>query len=229
MLYFHGGAYVEEITATHWLFIEQLVHRTGARVIVPIYPLAPLSTAARTVPRLVDLFALLADAGGSRGLVVMGDSAGGGLALAVAQQLRDRHFRLPDRLILISPWLDVEMSHARAREIEPRDPMLAIPGLRDAGMAYAGELQHTDPLVSPLYGDLEGLPPVMCFTGTADLLNPDAVRLAEKLNDPAMINLEVSAGEFHVYPLLPTPAGARARTRIFRALETLAAQSDFAV
>lgn len=232
VIYLHGGAYIQEITPTHWRFIEQLAVRTGARVIVPIYPLAPLATASQTVPRMAELVASVAEADPRRGLVVIGDSAGGGMALAVAQCLRDAGRRQPggrhpDLLVLISPWLDVTVRDPRSREIEPSDPMLAIAGLRDAGIAYAGELERTDPRVSPLHGDLSELPPVLCFTGGADVLHPDALALAKKLHvdgNAGAVDLELVESEFHVYPLLPTRAGALARARIFRHVEAVASR-----
>ena len=225
VIYLHGGAYTQEMTTTHWKFIEQLAARTGARVVVPIYPLAPTATASLTVPHMVELVSRIGEANAARGLVIMGDSAGGGMALALTQQLRDLGQRLPDQLILISPWLDITVADPRARLIEARDPMLAIAGLQGAGLAYAGDLELTDPLVSPLFGNLTGLPPMLCFTGDADVLNPDSLTLADKLTptDRERFVLERASSEFHVYPLLPTRAGAEARTRVVRSVATVGA------
>lgn len=225
IVYLHGGAYIQEITSTHWKFIGQLASRTGARVIVPIYPLAPMATAALTVPRMVELIAELREPDSRRGLVVMGDSAGGGMTLAAAQGLRDGGLPLPDQLVLISPWLDVTVGDPRSIAIQDRDPMLGVAGLRDAGRAYAGALAWTDPLCSPLFGTLSGLPPMLCFAGDADVLHPDSLTLAEKLRsaDHERVELEVAASEFHVYPLLPTRAGAQARQRIARAVDSVSA------
>lgn len=224
VVYLHGGAYIQQITSTHWSFIEDLAQQTGARVLVPIYPLAPLSTAANTVPRTVDLVATFLRDQPHRRVVLMGDSAGAGLALTVAQALTTEFDCRPDQLILISPWLEVGMTAPGQRDIARHDPMLAAPGLIDAGQAYAGDLPSTDPRVSPLHGSHETLPPTLCFTGTADILSPDAEAFAARASDAgATVELDVAHGEFHVYPLLPTPRGRRARQRIYAAIRRIAA------
>ncbi len=200
VVYFHGGAYIKEIAAQHWALVGQMVREASARCVVPIYPLAPGATAAEVVARATELV--------PPGAVLMGDSAGGGLALAVALQV-------PARLVLISPWLDVAIPQGE----EPTDPMLRLEGLAEAGRMYAGELPLDDPRVSPLYGDLAGLPPMTIFTGTRDLLDADSRRLADAARAAGVeVELHICDGAPHVYPLLPTRDGAEARRRIITLL-----------
>jgi epsilon-lactone hydrolase len=201
VVYFHGGAYVNQIVRQHWSLVAQLVREAGARCVVPIYPLVPHATAAEVVDSATRF--------ARPGVVLMGDSAGGGLALAVA-------LRAPAaRLVLISPWVDAAVPYRDA----PADTMLRRPGLAEAGRLYADGLSLDDPRVSPLHGDLSGLPPTTIFTGTRDLLDPDSRRLADAARAAGVeVDLHVCEGTPHVYPLLPTRDGAEARRRIITLL-----------
>lgn len=214
-LYLHGGCYVFEISAQHWHMIADLATSTGSRFTVPIFPLAPLATADTIVPTAADIAAtLIADVGGDA-TTVLGDSAGGGMALAVAMQLRDRGLPAP-RVILISPWLDISGTDPQLAVIAPRDPWLAVPGSRAAGAVYRGDVAEDDPMVSPINGDLRNLGPVTMLSGTRDILNADArrlVRLAAAQNVP--LEYHEAPEMIHVFPLLPIPEAKRAR-RIIR-------------
>jgi len=214
VLFFHGGAYINEILRPHWWFIGDLVRASGARCVVPIYPLGAAAGAAATVATAADVAAQLVERVGGERVVLMGDSAGGGLAVAVAQALRDRGMSA-DRLVLLAPWLDVATDDPLQVAIAPRDPMLAIPGLREAARTYARDLPLDDPRVSPIYGDVAGLPPTTVFVGTEDLLNPDSRRLREACHRAGVAcELVEAPGMPHDYPLLPMRDGRAARRRI---------------
>lgn len=217
VVFLHGGGYVNEIAGQHWSLAGELVRAGAVRVVVPIYPLGSRAGATRVVAAAADLVAAVMDEAGDAEVVVMGDSAGGGLALATAQALRNRG-RSPRRLVLISPWLDVRTSDPASREIEPRDRMLGVPGLLEAATDWAGDLPLDDPRVSPLLGSLAGLPPITVLTGTNDLLHPDSTRLRTLAAD-AGIEVEwiEGTGQQHDWPLFPTPEGRAARTQIVRA------------
>ncbi|MFD2119248.1 alpha/beta hydrolase fold domain-containing protein [Streptomyces cirratus] len=215
VLYVHGGAYINELVRPHWSMIRTLVARARARVVVPAYILAPRGTADRNVPVAADLLSGLIESGGAGGTVLIGDSAGAGLALAAAQRLRDRTGAQPSRIVLISPWLDVTMSHPAQPDIERADPLLARPGLAEAGRLYAGTLAADDPRVSPLLGSFEGLAPLTVFTGTRDVLTTDSRELLRRARaDGVDVEFHEEAGLPHGYPLLPVPEGRVARDRI---------------
>lgn len=222
LLYLHGGAYTYEISPLHWRLVRKLALGVPAQVEVPIYPLAPLATASATVPAMTELLAELVENGAPDRVTLMGDSAGGGMALAVAQQLRDRTGLQPGRIVLISPWLDLTVSEPEQREIERRDEMLSRPGLAESGRLYAGDLDVRDPLVSPLFGELVGLAPIHVFTGTDDVLNPDARRLAHTMAENGQeIHLHEAEGMQHCYALLPLIAeGKAARKTIIGTMQT---------
>jgi acetyl esterase/lipase len=227
VVYLHGGAYTAEITPMHWRFIAKLAREANVRVEVPIYPLAPTSTADKTVPGAAAFIASVVELHGVGRVVVMGDSAGGGLALAAALELRDADQRPAAALILLSPWLDVTMSADSQSEIERRDPFLGRVGLAVAGQAYSGDLSLTDPRVSPLFGDLGGLPPITVLSAGRDLLCVDADRLCEKAHEAGIkVDHHKRPGLFHVYPLMPTPEGIAARRSLAALLRNIAAAND---
>ncbi|MFE9631084.1 alpha/beta hydrolase fold domain-containing protein [Streptomyces sp. NPDC006463] len=223
VLYVHGGAYVGELVRPHWAMVRTLVTRARARVVVPAYILAPRGTADRTVPVAADLLSGLIASGGAGGTVLIGDSAGAGLALAAAQRLHERTGARPCRIVLISPWLDVTMSHPDQAGIEAADPVLALPGLREAGRLYAGTLAADDPRVSPLNGSFEGLAPLTVFSGTRDVLSTDSRELVRRARAAGVeVEFHEEAGLPHGYPLLPLPEGQAARDRIVELIRSAA-------
>jgi acetyl esterase/lipase len=214
VVYLHGGSYTFEISPFHWRFISEIAKSAQAHFTVPIYPLAPEQTADKTVPAMADIVERAIDQFGTDHVTVMGDSAGGGMALAVAQALRDRG-KQPARIILISPWLDVTLSEPKAREIEPYDVMLSIDGLRYCGLQYAGVLNPQDPKVSPMFGRMSGLAPVVTFMGTHDIFFADIAPLAAAMKrDGAQLTVREGATLPHVYPILPIPEAKPARAEI---------------
>ena len=218
-VYLHGGVYCYEIDPVHWRFIAKLADEARVRVTVPIMPLAPRGTASMVVPAVADLIEGIIDEVGAGSVSVLGDSSGGGMALATAMVLRDRGVAPPSNVVLISPWLDISGTDPRLAEIAPRDPWLAVPGTHAAGALYRAELSESDPLVSPINGTLRGLGRITMFSGTRDILNADASRLvalAKKSGHP--LDYFEGADMIHNYPILPMPEGTAARKLIARAL-----------
>ncbi|MGB5485452.1 alpha/beta hydrolase [Parasphingorhabdus sp.] len=215
VLYFHGGGYVMDMSWAHWNFIGRLVDATGASVTVPIYPLAPEQKCEKLIPQMQQLFGQLAEKHGAPNMTVMGDSAGGGLSLALAHALRDSGSPQPGRLILLSPWLDVTATHPDQPELEKYDPIIAISGLRSFGELYAGDLDAKDPRVSPLFGAHDRLPPTQIFTGSADVLLPDSQRIRTALESVGnAVEYHEYSKMFHVWMLIPIPEGKRVMQQI---------------
>ena len=217
VLYLHGGGYVRPITPQHWGFLNWLVRTTGCEVTVPLYPLAPESTCTDTLAWVHAVHAQLATRHAPQAIHFMGDSAGGGLALALAQNLRDAGQPPAARMVLITPWVDVAVPHLAALHTAQRDPMLALAGVREAGRLYAGALPLDHPSVSPARGDVEGLPPMALFVATRDLLGHDALAFAEQVRQAGgALELHRGEGLVHVWPLLPVPEARVARAAIGR-------------
>jgi epsilon-lactone hydrolase len=207
ILYFHGGAYVMQLIAPQWTLIGGLVRRTGGTATVALYPLAPEHDWRQGLDAADKAFDELAEKVGAANIVVAGDSAGGGLTLALALKRRDEGKPLPVGLVLFSPWLDITVSGADQPQLEKRDPSLNIPMLRRAGDMWARDTDRVSPYVSPLFGEQEGLPPTLVFSGTRDLLFSDARRLVEKAPH---VRLVTYPEMFHVWMAAPIPEAGRA-------------------
>jgi monoterpene epsilon-lactone hydrolase len=210
VLFWHGGGYVYPPMSGHWDYFAVMARKYGWRVIAPLYPLAPDSTAEATTAFALDFYRELVAREGAP-VLMGGDSAGGGLAAATAMALRDAGLPLPKGLLLVCPWLDIDPAHEDQRAIEPRDAVLTIPGVRDAGVLYAGQMAMNDPRVSPIYGDWSGLPPILCFGGGDDILVTDARRLKAAM--PA-VDYEELAGLIHDWPLFTFPESRAAQSRM---------------
>jgi acetyl esterase/lipase len=206
VVHFHGGAYVEPIDPFHWRFGSGLVRDTSVTWWLPDYPLAPDQTAAKTVPQAAALVDHAMRVFGPANVIVLGDSAGGGLALAAAHHLRDAGRQQPRAIVLVAPWGDVTMTDPVQRAMERHDLMLWCDALVEAGRVYAGAQAVTHPLVSPLFGDQTGLAPVTIFIGTKDILLPDARRLAAQLrasgNDVRYHEVPEMQHDFPLFPLV---------------------------
>ena len=215
IIYLHGGGYVNAIAKQHWQLIEELSVASSAVVLVPRYGLAPHHDVDDALKFLEQVF----DYAKGFGLevVMAGDSAGGGLALAALQQLK-LHDAV-SKLVLISPWLDSDFSHPELHSVLRHDPWLIPESLRKIAAVWSGEDNHQDERVSPVRADLTGLPKTLVMIGTWDVLLFDARRFAEKAQ---AAGVEVTYTEhedaLHVYPLLPTPEGQQARAEILRFL-----------
>jgi acetyl esterase/lipase len=210
VVYLHGGAWVNEIDKPHWQLVAQLAAAACVRVIVPIYPLIPFGRAAQVVPEVAELVAETARA--SADVCLAGDSAGGQIALSAAVLLRDRYHLVLPQTVLISPVLDIALTNPLIHAAEAVDPWLRRDPLLEFAAPWRGELAVDDPLVSPLAAALTGLGPITLFSGTRDLLNPDARLLVQRATAAGVdVGYHEERGLLHVYPLMPTPEGRAAR------------------
>lgn len=218
-VYLHGGCYCFEITAFHWRLIAQLANQSGATIVVPIMPLAPTGTASDVIDHVATIVESLVSEFEANNVSVLGDSSGGGMALATAMAVRDRRPEPLRSIVLMAPWLDVSGTDPMLQTIAASDPWLAIPGTKAAGALYRAELDETDWRVSPLYGDFTGLGPITVISGTRDLVYADALRMVPLARD-AGVSVEwiVGEGMMHVYPLLPLPEAVPAREAMVRAI-----------
>ncbi|MGX7352090.1 esterase [Enterococcus canis] len=217
IFYLHGGAYWAPPASFHFKWLNQVAEQLQARIILPVYPKAPAYHAQDAHRMVMERYqALLAETPAEK-IILMGDSAGAGLGLALLQQLRQAKLPLPQQAIFISPWLDITMTDSLILQLQPNDPMLEADRLREQGAIYAEPLAPTDPLVSPLYGPLADLPPVTIFTGTHDILHGDALRYQEIAQRQQLpVKVLTYQDMMHVFPLLPTPEGADATEKIIQ-------------
>jgi len=219
VVYLHGGAWVNQIAPQHWQLAAQIAAEARVRVIVPIYPLVPFAIAAEVVPAIVELVAEAMTPDHS--VCLAGDSAGGQMALSAALILRNERGVVLPRIVLISPVLDLSLSNPLIDAVQSRDPWLTRAGLLEFAKSWCSDLPMTDPLVSPLSADLTGLGPLTLFSGTRDILNPDARLLVDKVTAAGVdIDYHEQPGLVHVYPLMRTPESRAARAIIVERLRS---------
>ncbi len=200
IIYFHGGSYMAEITDAHWNFLDKIIQETKASIIVPDYPLTPTNNYKDVFEMVIPLYKEIIKNISPENLIIMGDSAGGGLALALEEKLGEEEIQIPEKLILISPWIDVTMSNQKIDDVEKLDKNLNKDTLKMAGIAYAGLDGMDNYLVNPINGPLDKLKNVTIYTGTYDILNPDAHLLQEKAKAIGIdIELKEYEGKEHIW------------------------------
>ena len=212
VLYIHGGAYLHNFNLLHFKAMAEWAAASGCGIVTPNYPLLYRYTARDAHPLMMQLYQQLIKQYPAGRLIIMGDSAGGGFTLALAQEIRGDSLDLPRRLVLISPWVDVLGGDDALQE---HDTFLNAELLRKVGADWAGEMDPRDPMISPLYGDMQGLPPTDLFTGTWEIFYTDIVKTCDKMKAAGVdAQLHVAEKMGHVYPLWPCPEGSEARKEI---------------
>jgi acetyl esterase/lipase len=203
VLYLHGGGYVGCSPATYRQFTAALARESQARLFVLDYRLAPEHRFPAPVEDAVQAYRwLLAQGIAPQTLVLGGDSAGGGLAIATLVALRDAGFPLPGAAFALSPWTDLAATGASLQRNEATDAMFYAESVRRFARFYLGEAPTKTPLASPLYADLHGLPPLRIYVSGSEVLLDDAVRLAERAGAAGVtVELQVRDGLIHVWPI----------------------------
>lgn len=203
MLYLHGGGYHFGSIRLYRELAARLALACGARVLLPEYRLAPEHPFPAAVDDALLVYRrLLADGHAPGRIVVAGDSAGGGLSLALALALRDADEPLPAALVCLSPWTDLTCTGETMTTCADLDAMLPADVVRHFAASYAAGQDVHNPLISPLHGDLAGLPPLLVQVGTDEVLLSDSLRLAEKARAAgATLQLDVWPEMWHVWHL----------------------------
>lgn len=179
LVHLHGGAYFMGSSASYRSRTMRLSHRCRAEVFCPDYRLAPEHPAPAALEDAIDAWCEVKRLRPELPLFVSGDSAGGGLALALMVALRDQGLPLPDGAVLFSPWTDLGTSGASIEENDRRDVWLSRAHCEAWAEHYLGDLDPRDPRVSPLHASMDGLPPMMLLVGDQEVLLDDARRVHE--------------------------------------------------
>jgi epsilon-lactone hydrolase len=214
ILYLHGGAYVAGGCATHRNLASRLAMACGAEVLVPEYRLAPEHRFPVPIEDATTAYdAVLAAGRRPSDVIVAGDSSGGGLAIALVLSLRASGRPLPGALALLSPWTDLTLSGASYHSRRDLDPVDRIPALRRFAREYAPEDMLAHPLVSPLFGDLRGLPPTFIQVGDHETTLSDSTEFAARGQAcGARVTLSIWPQMWHGWqlsaPTLPEANGA---------------------
>ena len=201
ILYFHSGVYVIGSAASTVPLVSDLVRRTAVRAITVDYRLAPETPYPAALDDAQAAYeGLLAEGLDPGQIALAGESAGAGLAVALLLRLRDRGDTLPACALLFSPYVDLTLSGDTMSSKEAVDPLLSPDSLRLRALDYVADADPADPFISPVFGDLGGLPPLLIQVGSHEVLLSDAVRLAARAaSDDVEVTLEVTPGVPHVF------------------------------
>ena len=200
MLFVHGGAYISGAGSSHARFCDNLADMNNALVVVPSYGLTPQCTYKEAYEMLDKVYGEISKY--NLPIIIFGDSAGGGLATGYTLLLKEKGTKMPDKVVLISPWLDITMSNADIEKYQKNDRMLAPFGLAEAGKLWAKGLNTKDYRVSPIYGDFSDFPETLLFCSTWEIFYPDEVKFAKILKDKNVPHTVVELeGFIHDAPL----------------------------
>lgn len=203
LLYWHGGAYVMGSCASHRPCVSHIAREAGIRAIVPEYRLAPEHPFPAAIEDSVTLYRALLERGYEpANIVVAGDSAGGGLSIAMLLSLRAAGVPLPGAVGLLSPWLDLSGQGESMTTRKDQDPWFNPEDLPHVTRYYCGDTELTNPLVSPVFADLSGLPPTLIQVGDDELLLSDSERLAKHMRAAGgQVEIDVWPGMWHVWQM----------------------------
>lgn len=202
VFYIHGGALRYDFLPMHWTFIEKLVKETNAFVIAPGYRLVPYATYKEAFDLIIPVYKKYCEEHPEKKIIMMGDSAGGGLALALTEYMKAEGIRMPDELVLFSPWVDLTAENEEIKEYQSKDPLIIPESGRPIAKRWAGDLDIHDWRISPIYGDLKGIKNVTVFIGTDETLYPDTIKMFRMLDQDVSNELIVGEGMIHIYPLM---------------------------
>ncbi len=204
LLYLHGGAYVMGSPRTHRQIVSHIARAAGVVAVLPDYRLAPEHPFPAAIDDAVAVYRGLLEAGFKpEDIIVAGDSAGGGLCVATLLALRHAGDPLPAAAVLLSPFLDITGSGESATTRANRDPWFDIGDLHVVARYYCpDENDWRNPLVSPVFANVAGLPPMLIQVGDDEILLSDATRLADKLEAEGIdVELEIWPHMWHVFQM----------------------------
>lgn len=201
ILYLHGGGNNQGSAITHRKLVSHIVNESQVNALVLDYPLSPEYPFPSSLHNARDTYQWLIAAGFSpRDIIFGGDSSGGGLVLSLMLLLKKMNIQQPSKGFLLSPMVDYTLSGESINSCSGKDPVISLDDLKQTVSYYCSRNERCHPLVSPLYGDLKGLPPLLIQVGTDELLFDDAVRLSKHARaDAVNVEIEVWKGLWHVF------------------------------
>jgi acetyl esterase/lipase len=201
LLYLHGGAYIMGNCATHRQLVSHIARAAGVRALIPEYRLAPEHPFPAAVDDAVGVYrALLAGGYRAGNVIIAGDSAGGGLTMATLLSLRDADDPLPAAACLLSPFLDLAATGESMTTRAYSDPWFKPEDMPIVASCYCDESELSHPLVSPVYADLSGLPPLYIQVGADEILLSDSTRAADKVKVAGgKVDIEIWPDMWHVF------------------------------
>jgi len=219
IFYLHGGAYVIGSRRTHRQMVSHMARAAGAVAVLPEYRLAPEHPFPAGIDDAVAVYRALLESGYKpENIVISGDSAGGGLSVATLLALRHAGDPLPAAAVLLSPFLDVTASGESATTRAGKDPWFEVTDMEVVARYYCpDESKWREPLVSPVFANVSGLPPMLIQVGDDEILLSDSTRLVEKLDAAGIdVEFEIFPDMWHVFQMFvgKMPEGKKAVAKI---------------
>ncbi len=203
LYYLHGGGYRMGSIDSHRAMVSKIAQACRAVALVPDYRLAPEHPFPAALDDAVTAYDWLLKQKPQAKIIIAGDSAGGGLALATTLKLREEQLSLPAALLLLAPWVDLQARSRTLDTVAPKDPILHKEGLLASAQAYYGIHDPANPYISPLNADLKGLPPMLIQVGTLDILVGEGKALAQKAQEAQVeVKLEIWKNMVHVWQFM---------------------------
>ena len=219
--YAYGGGYIGGSCHEDLIIAAPLAHRSEARIVMVDYRLSPEHPYPAPQQDMYQVYPELLKQYGADRLVVSGESAGGNQALGLMQHVRDRGLALPRCAALFSPWCDLNNQGDSHAFNDGRDPTLSTPWTDIAAAWHANGHALDDPGISPLYGEMEGLPACIITTGSRDLLLSQCLRLARKMRAAGVnCDLRVNEGMWHVFEFYPIPEAEQSLSEVAEFINT---------
>ncbi|WP_323702548.1 alpha/beta hydrolase fold domain-containing protein [Mammaliicoccus sp. Dog046] len=221
ILYIHGAAYIHQPNLFHHRFVDDIAHELNVNVEMPIYPKAPNDIFVSAYESLIDVYKYMIEQYDD--VIMIGDSAGGGLSAGLIQLINKQNIKQPLHAFLISPWIEMTMENESIdASLQQNDPLLTVEGLKFAGDLWCGHTSKDHYLLSPINGNLEGMPPMTIFVGTREILLPDIRSFKDKLQQ---LNSKVEYHEFmnqnHNFPLYPIPEANEAKHIMYQTIHRI--------
>ena len=180
----------------HKIIIEKMAKKYNLKVTFIDYPLAPENDIQKAHKILSKTYKKITSKYKNDEFFLFGDSSGGGLALSFLQQLKNKNdVPFPNKTVLMSPWVDVSMTNNEIKNFEEKDPLLPLNGLITTGKQFAGNLDTQDPLISPIYGNMDNLKDIFLIFGTNEIFYPDCLKLNNKLKTSTGTTVKVKVGK----------------------------------
>jgi acetyl esterase/lipase len=203
ILYLHGGAYEYCSANTHRGLAARIMEETGIKVLLPEYRLAPEFPFPAAIEDTVRIYHWLLNQGyNSKNIIFAGDSSGGGLCVTTTLLLRDQNEPLPAAVVCLSPWVDLTSSGESYQKNQDEDPYLRVKGVREAALLYAGGEPLDHRLISPVFDEFTGFPPLFIQVGSSEILLSDAEMLAQQARlSGVKVSFKVWEGMWHVWQI----------------------------
>lgn len=214
LLYVHGGNFVEHANKYQINFAKKIAIKTNSTLILPIYELLPTGNYEKLLKLLTELYYRILDTPVEE-INFLGDSAGGGAILSFSMLIREKRLKMPNNIIMLSPWLDLSMSNSDIINDAKKDKMNGIDGVKYEGMLWADKFDVYNPIVSPMYGNFDKLGKMSIIFGGREILTSECIRFTKLLESQNIdYNSIMYEYEGHDFAAYPTKEGAMAINEI---------------